>query len=486
MKNISKLLVFVPLFLLTPEIQKMSAMAKMDAAVKKAFLAEKSVDVLVELNAKADLSLAETILNREARIQYVYDQLRATAQVSQAQVLSLIQTKGALQVQSFYIMNAILIRGVSAETLQIVAQSPDVKAVHANPKIRLDLPKDDGPTIDDPNLESSIKFIKADQVWGLGFKGKGIVIAGQDTGYSWDHPALKAKYRGFVNGMVDHNYNWHDSVHESVGTCGSNSPAPCDDHGHGTHTMGTMLGDDGGINKIGVAPDAKWIGCRNMDGGIGTPSTYLECFEFFLAPYPQGGNPQADGRPDLAPHIISNSWSCPVSEGCAGGEFYDVIKALHAAGIMVVVAAGNDGPGCGTIADPPAYSDEAAVIGAFDHSADNIASFSSRGPAKWNNGVGPDFVAPGVAIRSSVPGGEYGYMSGTSMATPHVAGAVALLWSARPELVGKIRLTIDLIRKTALGKTSLQTCGQYSGSEIPNAVYGYGVIDIYKAVTTQR
>jgi len=97
-----------------------------------------------------------------------------------------------------------------------------------------------------------------------------------------------------------------------------NAPAPCDDMGHGTHVMGTAVGWDGGENRIGVAPGARWIGCRDMDNGFGTPATYLECFEFFLAPYPVNGTPE-QGDPDLAPDVTNNSWSCPPAEGCSAG-----------------------------------------------------------------------------------------------------------------------------------------------------------------------
>src|SRR5690606_25802684 len=138
--------------------------------------------------------------------------------------------------------------------------------------------------------EWGIKNIKADSVWQLGFQGQGIVIGGQDTGYDWDVSPLISKYRGWQEDTVIHSYNWHDAIHERSpmneddnNPCGFDSLEPCDDHNHGTHTMGIMVGSDD-FNSIGVAPDAQWIGCRNMDRGDGQPSTYLECFEWFLAP----------------------------------------------------------------------------------------------------------------------------------------------------------------------------------------------------------
>ncbi len=152
-------------------------------------------------------------------------------------------------------------------------------------------------------------------MWAAGYTGQGAVIGGQDTGYDWDHPALKNQYRGWNGASADHDYNWHDAIHVTGSICGANSPEPCDDDDHGTHTMGTMVGDDGLGNQIGMAPGARWIGCRNMNDGVGTPATYTECYEWFIAPYPVGGTPD-QGDPSKAPDVINNSWGCPPSEGC--------------------------------------------------------------------------------------------------------------------------------------------------------------------------
>src|SRR4030095_5995068 len=150
----------------------------------------------------------------------------------------------------------------------------------------------------------------------------------------------------------NHDFNWHDSVHSGGGSCGPNSPQPCDDDGHGTHTMGTAVGDGGMGNQIGMAPGAKWMGCRNMNEGVGTPASYTECMEFFLAPYPVNGTP-AQGNPDLAPDVTTNSWGCTADEGCSPGTLQAAVEAQRAAGILMVVAAGNSGPGCSTVDDPP-------------------------------------------------------------------------------------------------------------------------------------
>ncbi len=168
---------------------------------------------------------------------------------------------------------------------------------------------------------------------------------GQDTGYQWDHPALRQQYRGWDGSTANHDYHWHDAIHTTGSNCLPDSKEPCDDDGHGTHTMGTIVGDDGGVNQIGVAPGARWIGCRNMNKGVGTPATYIECFEFFLAPYPVGGN-ASQGQPSMAPHIINNSWSCPLDEGCDETHIAlleQTVGSREAAGIMVVASAGNGG-----------------------------------------------------------------------------------------------------------------------------------------------
>jgi subtilisin family serine protease len=285
--------------------------------------------------------------------------------------------------------------------------------------------------------------------------------------------------------MAIHNYNWHDSVHNSTGNpCGNDAHAPCDDHGHGTHTTGTAVGDDLMGDQIGMAPDAKWISCRNMDQGNGTPARYLECMEFFLAPYPVGGTP-AQGDPRLAPDITINSWTCPPQEGCSINTLQAAVEAQRAAGIMMVVAAGNQGPGCSTLLNPPSFYQASYTVGALTTGTDNIAAFSNRGAVivDGSHRLKPDITAPGTDIRSSVNTSDSSYatMTGTSMATPHIAGAVALLWSARPEW----RHHIDESR-TAINNAAVHILsGACDGGQAvtPNNTYGHGRVDILAAIT---
>jgi subtilisin family serine protease len=243
--------------------------------------------------------------------------------------------------------------------------------------------------------------------------------------------------------------------------------------------MGTAVGDDGGSNQIGVAPGAAWIGCRNMDEGWGSPTTYLECFEFFLAPYPVGADP-SQGNPDLAPDVTNNSWSCPSSEGCSWETLGAAVEAQRAAGIMTVVSAGNNGvAGCGSVEDPPAIYDASYTVGSVTSSG-LLSSFSSRGPVNVDESgrLKPDIVAPGSGVRSSWPGTGYSSMSGTSMAAPHVAGAVALLWSAVPSLAHDMEATEAYLNNNALQIPS-SAC---SSSGVPNNLYGWGQLDIHAAV----
>lgn len=458
--------------------------AKLAAHLQTELEAGDSAEFLVILNDSADLSRAAKLTSKADKGAYVYQSLRQTAQASQSSLKAWLDARD-ISYQPFYIVNALLVEGDQSLALEIAAR-PDVLRLEANPTIYNALPPDgqSAPRITEAeSVEPGILYTNADDVWNLGFTGQGIVVGGQDTGYDWDHPALKNRYRGWNGTSVDHDYNWHDSIHSANYSCPANSIEPCDDHSHGTHTMGTAVGDDGGSNQIGMAPGAEWIGCRNMNAGVGTPATYLECFQFFLAPYPVGGDPEIDGDSAKAPDVTVNSWSCPGTEGCNWDTLQAAVEAQRAAGIMTVVAATNSGQryDCGsTIIDPPAIYDAAYTVGALDTGTDDLASFSSVGP-KMVDGNGhskPDIVAPGTGTRSSIPGGGYSTKSGTSMATPHVAGAVALLWSAVPTLTNDIPATEAYLNESAVPIITT-TC---SNIGIPNNYFGHGRLDIYSAV----
>jgi len=444
-------------------------------------------EFLVILSEQADLSGATALKTKDAKGRYVFERLTEVAQRTQQPLLKSLQ-KQALEHRPFWIANMIWVRG-DLPAIQSLAQRADTARIVANPAVRvpdlLPAPK----LVNAANsVEWNISQVHAPDVWALGYTGQGVVVGGQDTGYQWDHPALINHYRGWDGTNANHNYNWHDAIHglnpHNTGDnpCGYNLTVPCDDNSHGTHTMGTMVGDDGAGNQIGMAPGAKWIGCRNMERGWGTPATYTECFQWFLAPTDLNGqNPD----PSKAPDVINNSWYCPPEEGCADPLILQsVVENVRAAGIVVVFAAGNSGPGCSSIDAPGAMYDASFTVGATD-SGDNIAGFSSCGPVTvdGSNRLKPDVSAPGVNIRSSVPVNSYaGGWSGTSMAAPHVVGAVALLISAHPELKGQVDGIERIIEYTAVPRTNSQSCGDVPGTEIPNNTYGWGRVDALAAL----
>jgi subtilisin family serine protease len=468
-----------------PQDGRAEAMKKLAPWVKDHTANGAQAEFLVVLNDQADLGRADSLTSKQEKGRFVRDTLWAKAQATQGPILDWLKQNG-IEHRSYYIVNMIWVKADQEVALQL-AERPDVARIDGNPSIQNKLPQlivSSSETPDSPTaVEPGVNHTRAPEVWAQGINGQGVVVGAADTGYRWDHAALKGKYRGWNGSTADHNFNWHDSIHSGGGTCGANSVVPCDDQGHGTHTAGTVLGDDGSANQVGMAPGAKWIGCRNMNVGAGTPATYLECFEFFLAPYPVGGTP-AQGDPTKAPDVTTNSWSCPPSEGCNASSLQAGVEAQRAAGIMMVVAAGNSGSACSTVGDPPGIYDAAYTVGALNTGTDTIASFSSRGPVTidGSNRSKPDIAAPGTNTRSSTRTSltSYGNMSGTSMATPHVAGAVALLWSAQPALVNKISQSEVILDNATVHLTSA-TCGSVSGI-FPNNVFGYGRLDIRSAV----
>ena len=342
-------------------------------------------EFFVVLADQADFSGAANLQTKSEKGRYVYDTLLNKSQSTQGPILQWLQAR-AIEHQSFYIVNAILVTG-GREIAEALAARPDVARVEGNPLIHNDLPQPGVATRKSASqpgvpatIEPGITYTHAPQVWALGFTGQNVVVASADTGQRWTHNALKPHYRGWDGVNANHNYNWHDSIHNSSGNpCGNDSPFPCDDFFHGSHTTGTAIGDDGAGNQIGMAPGAKWIGCRNMDVGNGTPARYMECMEFFIAPYPVGGNP-SQGDPTLAPDVTINSWGCPASEGCSFNTLQAAVEAQRDAGIQMVVAAGNSGSACSTVSDPPSLYAASYTAGALTTGTDTIAGFSSRGP----------------------------------------------------------------------------------------------------------
>ncbi len=445
--------------------------------------ADSEQEFLVVLGDHADLGGVRDLPTKADKTRFVFERLTEAARRAQGPLLAELDAMGVPH-QSFWITNAVRVKG-GRNLVELLARRDDVARIAPNRPFsaRLPLPYRIGP---EPGLglqsaealaaspEWNIVKIAAPSVWAAGTTGQGVVVAGADTGYDWTHPALKSKYRGWNGTSADHNYNWHDAIHKASpgNACKSNAKAPCDDDSHGTHTMGIMVGDGGSGNQIGVAPGARWIGCRNMDEGTGTPARYIECFQFFLAPTDLN---DANPDPAKAPDVINNSWDCPPSEGCTDPAILKgIIETVRAAGIAVVVAGGNEGPACNSMDVPEPY--EASLsVGATD-SNDAIASYSSRGPGDGGI-IKPEIVAPGTGIRSSMPGGGYATMTGTSMASPHAAGMAALLLSASPALSGNVTGLQVVMEETAVPKTTTETCGGVAVGVVPNNTAGYGRID---------
>jgi serine protease AprX len=464
--------------------EQAAALRKIAPWVTQQTAGGKQAEFMIVLADQADLSRAATLSTKNEKGRFVHDTLWNKSQTTQGPILQWLRERG-IEHRSFYIVNAVLVKG-SQEIAETLAARPDVARIEGNPQIHNSLPQP-GPSVEAPSqpelpqaIEPGITYTHAPDVWALGFTGQNIVVGSADTGQRWTHNALKPHYRGWNGTVADHNYNWHDSIHDSVGNpCGNDSLFPCDDYFHGSHTTGTAIGDDGAGNQIGMAPGAKWIGCRNMDEGVGTPARYIECMEWFLAPYPIGGG---QGDPTKAPDITINSWGCPTSEGCSVDTLQAAVEAQAAAGIMMVVAAGNAGSSCSTLFDPPSFYEASYSVGALNTGTDTIAFFSSRGPvtADGSNRIKPDITAPGTSTRSAsnTSDNAYVFADGTSMATPHIAGAMALLWSAHPELQNQIDASRTALDNAAQFISSTQ-CG---AAGPPNNVFGWGRVDILAAV----
>lgn len=416
----------------------------------------------------------------------VFEALRENARLTQSAIVGQLAALGA-RYRPYYVANVIAVEGKRL-VVDAMAARPDVASIESDRSFRVNLETAEPFGIAAPStVEWNISKVNAPDVWAQGYTGQGRVYANADTGVQWDHPALEPHYRGWNGTTADHNFNWWDAVHCPGGgcfgnPCGYDLTVPCDDisYSHGTHTMGIGIGNDGAGNSIGMAPGAKWIACRNMDQGYGTPSRYIECMEFFLAPWDLNRN---NADPSKAPDAVGNSYTCPVSEGCTDVHVLQTaMENLRNAGIFMAASAGNSGSGCGSINETPATEDSAITIGATD-SNDSITGFSSRGPVPNYGGflIKPDLSAPGVSVRSSLRGNTYGLLSGTSMAAPHVASAVVLLWSAFPNIRRHVDLTEQILEKTAVHLMTSQGCGGDSPTAVPNNVYGYGRLDVLAA-----
>lgn len=460
--------------------------AKIDKAVSQSFANNGRVTYLVKLRDSADVKAAAEFARKSAAPasrevtarSAVIRALQQTAESSQRSLVAELtreQQKGAVtRFESFWVNNMVLVTS-SREVMERIAHRTEVERILANEEIFL-IKQAPGPTKERAqeilkqkekstaaagapgplSIEWGVQRVGAPIVWEqYGIDGTGIVVASMDTGVAGGHPALQHKYRGLgTDGSLTHTYSWYDAV--------NNQSAPYDDHGHGTHTVGTMLGSEpDGSNQIGVAPGARWIGAKILSAsGNGSAENILRAGQWVLAP---------GGDPSKAPDVVNNSWG--------GGPginewFRDVVTAWRAAGIFPVFAAGNSGPGNGSVSTPGNYP-ESFAVGATDVN-DNLAGFSGRGPSPYGE-IKPEVSAPGVNVRSAVPGGGYeGGWNGTSMAAPHVAGVVALMKQADASL------TVDEIELLLMESADPMTNSTYPS--VPNNGYGHGIVNAFNAV----
>lgn len=390
----------------------------------------------------------------------VITQLQQKARSAQAGVLRLLQAKSKEEVpkyESFWVINAIAVEA-TPNTIMEMNTLPEIAEIDIEAKVEMIEPveKSAAPAALLGNAEIGLKVINAHKMWQLGFTGQGVIVMNVDVGVDGLHRALRARWRGT---HVQANYAWFDP--ETATTF------PTDADGHGTCTMGIMTGVDTTTHDtIGVAPRAEWIAGRV--GASWLAANILAIFQWALDP---DGNPNTS---DDRPAVINNSWAWNLS---CSSAFANAINALEAAGIAVVFAAGNSGPGPGTIVSPGKLNfTETNVfsVGALDANREGtpIAPFSSRGPTNCTgagNQIKPEVSAPGTQVRSSYLSGSYEYVSGTSFAAPHVCGAIALLKQAFPNKTG------------AQIKQMLYETARDLGTPGEDNTYGMGVIDVYQA-----
>ncbi|HPR35155.1 MAG TPA: S8 family serine peptidase [Anaerolineaceae bacterium] len=446
-----------------------------------------SASYWIQFKNSVDLSPAYT-MNWSDRGWFVYETLLKQADVTQAQVKSYL-TGSKVDFKSYWINNSILVTSSSKSVLNDLLKFDGIESIQARKSYILYEPDTSAALLDNGinAIEPNLTHVNADDVWAMGIDGAGLVIANIDTGVRYSHQALVGQYRGNLGGTFDHNYNWFnpDDLGDDV---------PRDGNGHGTHTMGTMVGDDGSANQIGIAPGAEWIACAGCPDGSCTDTALLGCAEFIAAPTDLTGN---NADPDLRPNAVNNSW------GDCGQTydpwFADVIDAWHAVGTYPIFSNGN-ASNCGYSAPPglntvgnPARSGNVTGVGSSGEQNGLYASHSNWGPTDNMDTVNPtdgydelkpQVLAPGVSIRSSVPTSDTSYedgWSGTSMSAPHVTGLVALIWQAAPCLIGDYAVTENLIESTAVDMV-YDDGSSLTPSNFPNYATGWGEIDALAAV----
>ena len=370
---------------------------------------DEMVKAIVVLKSQADLASVRGFARKNrpgaaARI------LRARADLTQRPLRALLEHRQAQglvsDIEPLWIVNAIAVTATPAVISELAAHR-DVREIR--PDLVVAAPQTAATATPAP-AGTNVALVNAPALWDLGYRGQGIVVANMDTGVDVTHPDLASRWRGRTN-------SWYDPNGEHPAT-------PADVSGHGTWTMGVMVGGSAGGSSVGIAPDATWIAVKIFnDRGTATSTGIHQGFQWLLDP---DGNPATADAPD----VVNSSWAMSAS-GCVL-DFQPDLASLRAAGILPVFAAGNYGPLSGT-SSSPANNPEAFAVGATDD-ADVLYPYSSRGPSACGQPVYPQLVAPGVGIHTTDLYGLYADPTGTSVAAPHVAGALALLLQAFPGL----------------------------------------------------
>ena len=456
-----------------------------DQAVEDEMKVNGTATYWVEFENTADLSQAY-FMDWSERGWYVYLTLKAQADETQAATKTRLD-KADVEYQSFWISNRILVKQSSQTIFRDIQQLPFVKAITAVDQYILYEPEHVESTEIVDTIEPYIAHVLAPEAWALGFDGTGMVVANIDTGVRYTHDALKNAFRGNDGaGNYSHDYNWFDPY----GTYSS----PADGNGHGTHTIGTMVGDDGGLNQIGIAPGAEWIACRGCSTNTCGDDELLTCGQFIAAPTDlTGGNTD----PYKRPNVVNNSWGdC---KEVYDPWYADVINAWHAVGVYPVFSNGNAG-NCGYSSPPrlntvgnPARAGNVTGVGSSTRDTGQYATHSNWGPTDDPDTINPvdgfamlkpQVIAPGANIRSCTPGSDSTYQggwSGTSMSAPHVSGLVALIMQAGPCLVGNYAVVEYIIESTAT-HIIYDDGSPLTPTNYPNFATGWGEINALAAV----
>lgn len=432
-------LVFLVLFSLLPSAWSAVIRADLEEALKK-LGAREEISVIATFSDKVRLEGLDAMTKRGRRAALIRA-LREKADLAQGPLHAYLEKRGVKRKASLWLIHGMAFTA-PREVIEEVSRFPGIEEIR--PDVAFRLPP--FLTSVSATTEWNLAMIRAPELWAMGYTGQDVVVANMDSGVDKSHPDLEGRWRGESN-------SWYDPYGEHE--------TPFDPDGHGTSTMGILVGGDAGGRAIGVAPGARWVAVKIFnDNGVAFESAVHLGFQWLLDP---------DGDPDTddAPHVVSNSWGYENASNECFQNFQTDIAVLRAAGIAVVFSAGNEGPNMATSVSPGNNLDVLAV-GAVDQSM-GIGWFSSRGPSACDARIYPDLVAPGVNIRSATPGGSYGTASGTSFSAPHVAGAMALLLSAFPDL------------SPAQLEWSLKETARDLGDMGPDHLYGHGLIDVMAA-----